>query len=199
MGIRVKYQLVGADGFRECFLADIKKFSEEIFPIMEEWPDDFPKMFKEKVLDIVERGAAALITSNIEEAELIDEIVFEYWDLLHNEQNEYISSPIKHYNYPGALSEVLPNCSNPASDYYQMLLFEGRTVVACPDYSFKSPDGIFCLSWLYPHEIIELKTEINSFEGILNGDENAVLAVDLLLRALTKAEQSRCSLLVTIG
>ncbi|MBC3916091.1 hypothetical protein H8L32_01210 [Undibacterium sp. CY18W] len=186
-------------GLGNAFSQTLRNFSEEIFPIMEEWPDDFPKMFKEKVLDIVERGAAALITSNIEEAELIDEIVFEYWDLLHNEQNEYISSPIKHYNYPDELSEVLPNCSNPASDYYQMLLFEGRTVAACPDYSFKSPDGIFCLSWLYPHEIIELKTELDSFEGILNGDEDAVIAVNLLVCALTEAAQSRCSLLVTIG
>jgi hypothetical protein len=80
-----------------------------------------------------------------------------------------------------------------------MLLFKGRTVAECPDYSFKSPDGVFRLSWLCPHEIIELKTELDSFEGILNGDEDAVIAVNLLKRALTEAEQSGGSLLVTIA
>ncbi|MFZ6732133.1 hypothetical protein ACO0LG_09455 [Undibacterium sp. Ji42W] len=199
MGIRVQYQLIGADGFRECFLANIKKFSEEIFPIMEEWSDDFPKLFKEKVLDIIERGADALITSNIEEAELIDVITFEYWDLFHNEQNDYISSSIKYYRYPGVLSDALPACSNRASDYYQMLLFKGRSLAEYPDYSFTSRRGTFCLSWLYPHEIVELKAELSSFEDILKGEDDDVRTVNSLLDALREAEQSHCCLLVTVA
>lgn len=198
MGIRVHYQLVRGNGFPEQFLADIKKFSEKTFQIMEEYPDDFPALFKEKVLDIISRRDAALVTSSLQEAELIDEIVEEYWSFLDEDQDTFISSPIKLYNYPFALSDVLPHCSTRASDYYQMMLFAGRSMAECPGHTFKSPDGIFLLSWVYPHEITELKTELALFEEILKGDGEA-RAVYLLLDALIEAEKNRSSLVVVVA
>jgi len=202
MGTYVYYYLGDDYGMRTRFLADLGPFTEWFSCLVAEYPDEYPPSQLEKLLDIVQRGTAALKTGFDDEAHMIDRILDEYWQFCDEKglyrELEITPSAHKWYRYAADLSEVLPSASAIANSYYRRL-FLGRSLAECSEHEYQSEDGVFHLSWLLPAEVSQLLSELERFEGRLDCKEDHAAGVFWMLKSLKEARSKGVSLVVVVA
>ncbi|NHZ98278.1 hypothetical protein [Massilia sp. CCM 8734] len=203
MGTYVHYSLGDDDGVKTAFLADLGVFLAWLDPRIAEYPDEFPAGMREKILDFMRRGNAALLTASREEARLIDLIVDEYyWNFSFDSHRhpaiDITPSMHKWYRYASELSDVLPAASAIACDYYRAL-FRGCSLVECDGHVYQSQDDVFHLSWLLPAQVVALLAELEPFESELDAMQDDQAGVLWVLVSLQEAKRAGASLIVAIA
>lgn len=150
----------------------------------------------------MQRGTEAFETESDDDAHVIDRIVDEYWQFcyekgLHREL-EITPSAHKLYRYATDLSDVLPSASALANSYYKRL-FLGRSLAVCRNHDYRSEDGLFSVSKLFPAEVSQFLGELEPHRSGLDRNEDEASGVFWILETLNEANSRGASLVVVIA
>jgi len=198
----VYFELGAPDGLRSRFLDDAAEFACWLGEWASEFPGEYPPAKLAKLADISQRGAAALKTSNPDEAQLIDCLTHDYWNFctmtsIHGDK-DVTPSAHKWYRYAPELSQVLPAATDDMCRYYRRL-FAGDSLAECSGHAFKSVDGLFRWSWLLPHEVVDFCGKLQEYADMLEREDDHQAGVSWILVALQSAKEVGASLLVSVA
>lgn len=202
MSAYVYFELGAPDGLRSRFLDDAGEFERWLRELAAEFPGEYPPAKLAKLADISRRGAAALKTNHPDEARLIDHLTHDYWNFctvtsIHGDK-DVTPSAHKWHRYATELSQVLPTASEEVCRYYRRV-FAGDSLVERHGHSYQSPDGIFCWSWLLPHEVVDFCGQLQDYAHFLHREDDGLAGVAWILAALQSAKEEGSSLLISVA